>query len=176
MSIPRPTNGFGIAKKHDRLYRHISRNITRGKIMSQLPTFRFNGQTGLGTLERSTGDLPSLPVQPTKSHLRTKIWELSTNLHCSIIGTCLTGAELRQFLRKMGDGDARAATDHTVHTIGVLLAGRQDAAGKNLNKMLDRRHERLIRHFAKAKHPRTSDSSGAIALPKARYPGPIGRC
>lgn len=29
---------------------------------------------------------------------RTKIWELSSNLHCSIIGTCLTGGELRQFL------------------------------------------------------------------------------
>jgi len=28
---------------------------------------------------------------------RRKIWEFATNLHCSIIGTCLSTAELRIF-------------------------------------------------------------------------------
>ena len=36
------------------------------------------------------------------THTRRKIWEFDTNLHCSIIGTCLTTAELRQALGKAG--------------------------------------------------------------------------
>ena len=33
---------------------------------------------------------------------RKKIWEFHSNLHCSIIGTCLSTGELRQVLRKLG--------------------------------------------------------------------------
>jgi len=33
---------------------------------------------------------------------RTRIWELGSNLHCSIIGTCLSTAELRHVLVQIG--------------------------------------------------------------------------
>ena len=32
---------------------------------------------------------------------RTKIWEFNINLHCSIVGTCLSAGELRQILKKL---------------------------------------------------------------------------
>ena len=34
-------------------------------------------------------------------HVRKKIWELNTNLHCSICGTCLTMEEQKNMLKKI---------------------------------------------------------------------------
>jgi len=39
----------------------------------------------------------AMPAEPT----RRRIWEISDDLHCSIIGTWLTTAELRQILIKI---------------------------------------------------------------------------
>src|ERR1700726_2939472 len=41
---------------------------------------------------------------------RRKIWDFSTHLHCSIIGTCLSTGELRHFLSKLGLKEATIAT------------------------------------------------------------------
>ena len=80
---------------------------------------------------------------------RTKIWEFNANLHCSIIGTCLSTTELRQILRKLGLAPP-AATDHELHGTAVTLAARHDNAAKLLNKALDSRHKLAIGQFAKA--------------------------
>jgi hypothetical protein len=81
---------------------------------------------------------------------RSKIWDIAPALHCSIIGTCLSATELRQFFVKLGDSAAKTASDHTLHSSGVLAAGKHDLVGKLLNKTLDNRHEIAIRRFAKA--------------------------
>jgi hypothetical protein len=80
---------------------------------------------------------------------RTKIWEFHTNLHCSIIGTCLSTGELRQVLKKLGVASAES-TDHELHTVAVTLAGRHDKAAKLLHKALDERHRLPIHQFASA--------------------------
>jgi hypothetical protein len=85
-----------------------------------------------------------------KGNRRSKIWDISPTLHCSIIGTCLTAAELRQFFVKLGDTDAKTATDHALHSLGVHSAGQHDLVGKLLHKLLDNRHETAIKRFAKA--------------------------
>lgn len=81
---------------------------------------------------------------------RTKLWEFNTNLHCSIIGTCLSTVELRQLLRKMGLAPADGS-DHDLHSAAVGLAARHDKASKLLNKALDERHRIAIHQFAKAR-------------------------
>jgi orotidine-5'-phosphate decarboxylase len=53
---------------------------------------------------------------------------------------------------KMGESDAKTATDHVLHGRGVLSAGRPDTAGKMLNKTLDRRHETLIKLFGQPRY------------------------
>src|SRR5262249_39575524 len=80
---------------------------------------------------------------------RTKIWEVNTNLHCSILGTCLSTSELRQILKKCGL-IAPDSTDHDLHGTAVGLAGRHDKPAKLLNKALDERHRVSINQFAKA--------------------------
>ncbi len=79
---------------------------------------------------------------------RTKLWEFSTNLHCSIIGTCLSTGELRQVLRKLGVA-APDSTDHELHGTAVRLAARHDKPAKLLHKALDERHRLAINRFAK---------------------------
>jgi hypothetical protein len=80
---------------------------------------------------------------------RTKIWDFNTNLHCSIIGTCLSTAELRQILKKL-EVASSDSTDHELHGAAVTLVGRHDKAAKLLNKALDERHRLAINRFARA--------------------------
>jgi len=89
---------------------------------------------------------PAVPVVPR----RTRLWELSSHLHCSIIGTCLSTAELRQALAKTKP-TADVATEHELHGMGVTVAGLHDAAAKLLHKALDKRHHLTLRQFEKAK-------------------------
>jgi Uncharacterized protein conserved in bacteria (DUF2325) len=100
-------------------------------------------------LLRGRNDPPPLVMADAKGR-RSRIWDIAPTLHCSIIGTCLSAAELRQFFIKLGDADARTASDHTLHSSGVRAAGKHDLVGKLLNKALDNRHEAAIRRFAKA--------------------------
>src|SRR5262245_61256284 len=99
--------------------------------------------------------LPGLDLVPAvgqdKLVRRDRIWELSSNLHCSIVGTCLTTSALRQLLTKLGQADAKTASDHDIHSRGVCVAGHHDVAGKMLNRMLEKRHEAHVKRFARAK-------------------------
>jgi hypothetical protein len=101
---------------------------------------------------------------------RTKIWELSRHLHCSIVGTCLTTGELRQVLGKTGTA-CDGVSDHDLHGRAVLLAGQHDGSGKLLHKMLDKRHRAAINQFGKAK---TVDEVRALwreAVARGEIPG-----
>jgi hypothetical protein len=93
--------------------------------------------------------IPPTLVKREVAARRTKIWEFNTNLHCSIIGTCLSNAELRQVLKKFGLA-SQDCTDHELHGIAVTLAGRHDEAAKQLHKALDHRHKLAVNQFAKA--------------------------
>jgi hypothetical protein len=80
---------------------------------------------------------------------RKRIWDLSGQYHCSIIGTCLSAGELRKLLAKL-DMAAPGDSDHDLHGRGVGVAGRQDMAGKLLNKALDDRHQVTIKRYSRA--------------------------
>ncbi len=93
-----------------------------------------------------------------RAQRRTRIWEFGVNLHCSIVGTCLTTTELRHVVEKIEPGFANAS-DHDLHMRGVMLAGRRAEGGKFLQKALDRRHRAALARFAKAK-----DANAVLAL------------
>lgn len=116
--------------------------------MTQQTVLHVN-RADFSAMLRARNDFPPALVAP-HSNRRSRIWEISPNLHCSIVGTCLSAAELRQFFVRVGDTDAKTATDHALHSRGVLLAGRHDQLGKLLHKTLDNRHESAVKRFAKA--------------------------
>jgi hypothetical protein len=105
------------------------------------------------------------------SRRRTQIWELHHSLHCSIIGTCLSSAELRRLLIRLGVQSAETADDHDLHVLGVLLAGRSKAGAKHLQKALDRRHQPSLNQFAKAKDAATLSALWEDALGRGDIPG-----
>jgi hypothetical protein len=105
------------------------------------------------------------------SKRRTQIWDLHHSLHCSIIGTCLSSAELRRLLVRLEVRDAATADDHDLHMMGVLLAGRSKAGGKQLQKALDRTHQSAINQFAKAKDAAAVAALWEEALARGDIPG-----
>ena len=97
----------------------------------------------------SDDELAAMLAAPAKR--RSRIWELAPNLHCSIIGTCLTTRELRQIVGRMTGRDVAALDEHEIHGDGVRLAGHHDDGGKLLQKALDKRHHAALNRFAAAK-------------------------
>ena len=121
-------------------------------------------------LPRRQNDLSPLVATDAKGR-RSKIWDIAPSLHCSIIGTCLSAAELRQFFVRLGDADARTASDNILHGRGVRSAGKHDLVGKLLNKMLDNRHEASIRRFAKASSAAETRELWLEAFEQGNIPG-----
>jgi len=107
---------------------------------------------------------------------RTRIWELGGSLHCSIIGTCLTTAELRHILAKLKLGDASSAADHELHTLGVALAGRREGGAKFLQKALDRRHRVAVTRYSRAQDPTALLPLWEDSLKQGAFQAPIGLC
>lgn len=101
---------------------------------------------------------------------RTRIWEFSQNLHCSIIGTCLSTTELRQTLVRLGLAQ-QDATDHDLHHKAVSLAAKHDQAAKLLHKALDRRHKLSISQFARARTEAELTAMWRDAVKRGDIPG-----
>jgi hypothetical protein len=94
----------------------------------------------------------AVKIDPTTTVFpRTRLWELGTSLHCSIIGTCLTTGELRGLVRKFGTARHENPTDHDLHGIAVAAAGRHDLLAKQIQKTLDQSHKQAINRFAGAR-------------------------
>jgi hypothetical protein len=93
---------------------------------------------------------PSLDEALARPARRTRIWELSHHVHCSIVGTCLSTGDLRQLLAKAGIADS-GASEHDLHGRGVALASQRDGSAKLLHKALDRKHRTAIARFDKAR-------------------------
>jgi hypothetical protein len=121
-------------------------------------------------LARGPNDLSPL-LSPDSSGRRSKIWDIVPWLHCSIVGTCLSAAELRHFFLKVGEADAKIASDNVLHANGVRAAGSHGFLGKLLNKTLDKRHEATIRRFAKASSPARLRELWLEAFEQGNIPG-----
>jgi hypothetical protein len=108
---------------------------------------------------------------PSSSKRRTQIWDLHHSLHCSIIGTCLTTAELRRLLVRLQVVGVESADEHDLHMLGVLLAGRPKAGAIHLQKALDRAHRLALNQFAKAKDTTAVSALWENALERGDIPG-----
>src|SRR5262245_9662793 len=117
---------------------------------SARPALIIRGENDAYSIEADSGIADGLTAQTPR---RTRIWEFGTNLHCSIIGTCLSTAELRHVLVKLGTPKASTASDHELHRMGVSLAGGREGGARLLQKALDRRHRSAINRCSKIKEP-----------------------
>jgi hypothetical protein len=119
----------------------------------------------------ATDGRPAGEFAPPASRRRTAIWDMHASVHCSIIGTCLSSAEIRRLLVKLCVPGAETADDHDLHKQGVGLAGKAHGGGKFIQKALDHRHEQAIRQFAKAKDEATLGQLWGDAVKRGDIPG-----
>jgi uncharacterized protein DUF2325 len=133
---------------------------------ASVPLIKLDGRSDIVLWPPVTSEAPS--PEPAR---RSKIWDLSDTLHCSIIGTCLSNAELRHVLVRLKVTGAEGADDHDLHVMGVMLAGRREAGAKLLQRALDRRHGLSIKQYARAKDEETLRGMWEESVQSGDIPG-----
>lgn len=120
------------------------------------------GNPPLGDLPHTalTSSLPSIPDRSQTALVvrRKKLWEMDRCYHCSVIGTCLTLAELRQIQRRLSGSVQALDTDYNLHRTFVGAAREAAFATRLIHKFLDRKYKIAIQHLGKAQK---ADEAGA---------------
>jgi hypothetical protein len=97
------------------------------------------------------GSKKSTPKQPTLR--RHKLWELQSRFHCSVIGNCLSLAELRRLCRKANITFATPVGDYHLHSAFVNIAAESAYPSRLLQKHLDSKYRRIIHQLLKVHAP-----------------------
>lgn len=80
-------------------------------------------------------------------HQRVKLWELSGEFHCPIIGTCLSIQELHKVARQSRINFPVNISDYDIHGHMVSEASTKGIISRNLHKLLDRKYHRWIQQL-----------------------------
>jgi hypothetical protein len=104
---------------------------------------------------------------------RRKIWELQSGWGCSIVGTCVSLADLRALARKLQlRTKPDFPADYQLHGHFASNLGDANRTAKLLNKLLDRKHAGAIRRFGKLQSSEELGCQWAEALAAGDIPGP----
>lgn len=128
------------------------------------PPFRLARTTGIRTtgIDTQAGSLrpvadacctPAEAPERSATPHRTRLAELDSHLHCSVIGTCMSTSELRKLVPRFSDIDRQRASDLEIHHEAVQLSVDGGAGCKALQKALDERYAVAVRRFAAARDP-----------------------
>jgi hypothetical protein len=100
---------------------------------------------------------------------RARLAGLDPHMHCSVIGTCLTTAELRKIMARFVD--IQDASDVEVHHEAVRLTAEEGALAKALHKALDQRHSPVVQRFAQVHDEKGLAALWKQALQQGEIPG-----
>jgi hypothetical protein len=105
-----------------------------------------------------------------KNNTRKKLWQLNSNFHCSVIGTCLTLEELRFIAKNHLPAASHMTFDYELHSAFVYLAKQADGVTRQCQKRLDKKFNTIIKRCSRIKDKtellsiwETALSSGNIA-------------
>jgi hypothetical protein len=102
---------------------------------------------------------------------RSRLAELDPHIHCSVLGTCLSMADLRRLVPRFTELERDHASDLDLHHAAVQLAVDGGEAAKALHKVLDDRHDAAIRRFNKARTASDVRALWEAALGEGDVPG-----
>lgn len=102
-----------------------------------------------------------------------RLYQIKPGWNCSVVGTCLTVADLRALARKfkVQFEDCRA-TDYNYHGYFVQEAAKDEKIGKSLNKLLNRRHATAIKRIHKLTDIADIEEAWVAAFKSGNIPGP----
>ncbi len=79
---------------------------------------------------------------------RLKLWQIPSNWLCSVIGTCLTPADIQQVLKRSAIRFPDGAYDYEIHGYVVGEARTDGRVGREINKVLDHKYRAILRKVA----------------------------
>lgn len=85
------------------------------------------------------------------SSRRRRLDEISPRWHCSVIGTCLTLADLRKLAGKLLLSLPADISDYRLHGAIVHMSANNKVLGKQIARLLDRRYQATVSRFVKAR-------------------------
>ena len=103
---------------------------------------------------------------------RLRLWEIPANMHCTIVGTCLSYAELVKTGRKAGIVPEKNASDYEVHAWFVQRSSEPGRLARLLHKRLDRNHRTAIDACLPAWSEADLEAFWSRSLARADIPGP----
>lgn len=142
------------------------------------PPFRFAGGLLTGSVTdsilgpRTTACCSEAEPRPDGTgSRRSKLSELESKFHCSIIGTCLSTTELRKLVPRFADVDRVRSSDLDIHHQAVQLAFDAGAGAKAIHKALDERYDATIKRLQRVKEPEALRAFWAESLASGDVPG-----
>ncbi|AJG21913.1 DUF2325 domain-containing protein, partial [Cupriavidus basilensis] len=120
------------------------------------PPFRLARANGIGAAlgheqPPATGCCSPAEPQSRAVRRRTRLAELDSHLHCSVIGTCMTTSELRKLVPRFTTLDRQRATDLEIHHEAVKLSSAGGEGCKAFQKALDERYASTLKRFGVAR-------------------------
>jgi len=112
---------------------------------------------------------PEAATESASASGRLRLVDMDPHLHCSVIGTCLSTAELRKLMARFLF--VRDSSDLDVHHEAVSLASQGGPVTKALQKLLDQRHEAVIQRFARVRDAAAITALWDDALRQGEIPG-----
>jgi hypothetical protein len=99
-----------------------------------------------------TLDLPPAPAARregvARPARRLKLWQIPANWLCSVIGTCLSPADVQQVLKRSAIRFPDGAYDYEIHGYVVGEARSDGRVGREIHKLLDQKYRALLRKVA----------------------------
>ena len=109
---------------------------------------------------------------PPPAGQRRKLWEVRPDLHCSIVGTCLSYADLLKIGRRAGYVPTEQASEYEVHKYFVHRAEEPDRLARLMQKMLDGKYRAAIHASRSAQCAASLEVFWSDALARGDIPGP----
>jgi hypothetical protein len=88
---------------------------------------------------------------PRANDRRVRLAELDSYIHCSVIGTCVTGAGLYDIVARYAGLNLDQASEFELHHAAVQIVAEGGQGAEALQEALDSLYEREIRRFERAR-------------------------
>jgi len=85
----------------------------------------------------------------TPKSKRLKVWQMRSQVECSVVGTCLTERDLHSLLTKQKLQPPADFTDHDLHAYFVKQIVQENIVSRAVQKLLDKRHTGIIRRVGR---------------------------
>ncbi|WP_200285946.1 DUF2325 domain-containing protein [Rhabdochromatium marinum] len=102
---------------------------------------------------------------------RRKLWEIDSKHHCPLIGTCLSGDELRQLAARHAHPPQERLSDYDLHVSCVTAARECNALSNAIQKHLDKKYAKEVRRLAKQRDSEQLQTDWADVLATGQVSG-----